>query len=99
MKVPPGNQGLAEKGGRCRAIGIGMGGSVKLQVKTRRANQEIGNWQVLYLLKIFENAPGVTPGLFPRWSSPTEESLEPGRYWMWARDPVSKQTSERVLVR
>ena len=36
--------------------------------------------------------------MFFRPSSPTEMELEPGRYWVWAVDPVTGRMSERVLV-
>ena len=34
-----------------------------------------------------------------RPSTPTEPRLEPGRYWVWARNPATGRTSERALVR
>jgi ankyrin repeat protein len=89
---------LRAKVDHCRITGIGMGGTVRLLVHTRRGSEKVDNLQVFYLLKIFENTQ-VTPGAFPRWSSPTQEPLEPGRYWLWARDPVSRRSSDRVLVK
>jgi len=76
-----------------------MGGSVVLRVNTRRQSQTINNWQVLYLLKIYEGARGTAPTTFPTLSAPAETRLEPGRYWIWARDPATGRTSERALVR
>ena len=77
---------------------VGMGGSVTLRVRTRNQQREISNWQIYYLLKIYENYSGATPGAFLKWSSPSSEAVEPGRYWIWARDPASNKMSERKLV-
>ena len=89
---------LELKVAHCKALGIGMGGKVRVSVTTRRGNQVVNNWQVLYLPRIFQNAPGVAPGLMPKWTSPAEEMLEPGRYLLWARDPVSgKSTAPQVV--
>jgi hypothetical protein len=90
---------LEAKVEHCRSLGIGMGGSVQLRVNTRRGPQTVGDWQVVYLLKVYEHVKGATPTVFPSLSTPTEASLEPGRYWLWARDPSTGRTSERALVR
>jgi len=76
-----------------------MGGSVLLRVNTRRGSSSVNNWQVFYLLKIYETAAGTSPTTFPTLSAPAETRLEPGRYWIWARDPATGRTSERALVR
>lgn len=83
----------------CRALKVGMGGIIKVRVNTRRGSQAAPDWQVLYLLKIYEWVPGATPINFPRLSTPTELDIEPGRYWVWARDPATGKVSERVLVK
>jgi len=90
---------LEAKVDHCRALGIGMGGSVVLRVNTRRQSETVNNWQVLYLLKIYESAAGTSPTTFATLSAPAETRLEPGRYWIWARDPATGRTSERALVR
>jgi hypothetical protein len=92
-------QELEAKVEHCRQLGIGMGGSVQLQVSTRRAAQTVGNWQVFYLLKVYEHVKGASPTVFPSLSTPTHAALEPGRYWLWARDPSTGRTSERALLR
>jgi hypothetical protein len=89
---------LEAKVEHCRLLGIGMGGSVLLNVNTRRGPQTVGDWQVLYLLKVYENVKGAAPTVFPSLSTPTQAVLEPGRYWLWARDPSTGRTSERALV-
>lgn len=81
----------------CRRLGIGMGGSVLLTVNTRRGPRTVGDLQVLYLLK-FDEWLKREPRHFFRASSPTETQLEPGRYWVWAHDPATNRTSDRVLV-
>ena len=88
---------LEAKVNHCRTLRIGMGGSVLLKVNTRRGARVVSDWQVLYLLK-FDDWLKTPPRNFLRVSSPTEMNVEPGRYWIWARDPVSGSTSERVLV-
>jgi hypothetical protein len=90
---------LETKLAHCRALKIGMGGSIAVKVNTRKRSEVASNWQVFYLLKIYERTGDVAPGLFPCWSSPAEASIEPGRYWMWARDPSTGKTSERVLIK
>lgn len=89
---------LEAKVDHCRALNIGMGGSVLLHVNTRRGAQAVGNWQVFYLLKVFESS-GTAPASFATLSSPADARLDPGRYWVWARDPATGRTSERALLR
>jgi hypothetical protein len=88
---------LEAKVTHCRSLGIGMGGSVLVKVNTRRGDRVVSDWQVLYLLK-FDEWLKTPPRNFLRVSSPAEMAIEPGRYWVWAHDPVTKQTSARVLV-
>jgi hypothetical protein len=90
---------LEAKVDHCRRLNIGMGGSVLLKINTRRAGGPVGDWQVVYLLKIYERVKGTAPTNFPRLSTPTEAAVEPGRYWVWARDPSTGKTSEGILVR
>lgn len=90
---------LEAKVEHCRQLGIGMGGSVTLQVSTRRGPETVANWQVFYLLKVYEHVKGMPPTVFPSLSTPTQVGLEPGRYWLWARDPSTGRISERALVR
>ena len=82
----------------CIQNNVGMGGSVKVQVHTRNLRKEVPNWQVYYLLKIFEHNPAAAPGAFLKWSSPTSEIIEPGRYWFWAKDPATNRETDRKLV-
>lgn len=81
----------------CRRLGIGMGGVVLLKVNTRQGARVVGDWEVFYLLK-FDEWLKTPPRNFLRVSSPTEMNLEPGRYWIWARDPTTQKTGNRVLV-
>ena len=90
---------LEAKVDHCRALGIGMGGSVLLRVSTRRGSQTVSDWQVLYLLKIYQRVSAASPVTFPALSTPTDARLDPGRYWVWARDPATGRTSERTLLR
>jgi hypothetical protein len=90
---------LEAKVDHCRALGVSMGGQVMLRVNTLRAAAPVGNWRVQALPKLYERVVGTTPRQFLRVSTPTEMALEPGRYWVWAQDPVTGRTSERVLVR
>jgi hypothetical protein len=90
---------LETKVEHCKVLGTGMGGSVLLQVSTRRGSQTVSDWQVFYLLKIYERVSAVYPVTFPNLSTPTETRLDPGRYWLWARDPATGRTSDRALVR
>jgi hypothetical protein len=90
-------QELEAKVDHCRTLGIGMGGSVRLTVNTRRGSAVVPNWQVFYLLK-FDEWLKTPPRTFPRVSSPTDFDVDPGRYWIWARNPATGTNSERVLV-
>lgn len=82
----------------CRTTGQPMGGKVLVTVHTRSGQASVGEWRVHYLLKIFEVVGDASPGTFMRLSTPTMTHLEPGRYWVWARHPVTKRVTERVLV-
>jgi hypothetical protein len=90
---------LEAKVEHCRRLGIGMGGSVEVSVSTRQGGVAVGSWQVFYLLKIYEHVKGASATTFPRLSTPTEARLDPGRYWLWARDAATGRTSPRALVR
>lgn len=90
---------LKAKREHCRELRIGMGGTVILRINTRRGPADVRDWQVIYMLKIYEWVPGATPLNFPRLSTPTEMALEPGRYWIWARNPANGTLSERLLVK
>ena len=90
---------LEAKVDHCRALNIGMGGTILLKVNTRRGAGTVGNLQVKYLLKFYEAIDAAQPGTFPRLSSPTETVLAPGLYWIWAVDPASGRSSGRTLVR
>ena len=61
---------LELKTAHCRQLGIGMGGRIRLLVNTRRTGQAVNNWQVFYLPKIFQNAPGVSPESHSRVEQP-----------------------------
>lgn len=88
---------LERKVAHCEQLGVGMGGTVALSVHTKRAGAAVPQWQVQYLLK-FDEWLKTPPRTFPRASTPTDARVEPGRYWIWARNPASGTTSERVLV-
>lgn len=83
----------------CDRSGGKLGGSVAVTVRTVRGEQESRNWQVFYLPKVFEAVGGVAADRFPQLSSPTVETLVPGRYVMWVRDSTGALTSEKSLVK
>jgi hypothetical protein len=88
---------LETKVNHCRILGVGMGGFVRMTVNTRRSGQIVPEWQVLYQLK-FDEWLKTPPRNFLRLSSPTDMNVEPGRYWIWARETSTGRTSDRVLV-
>jgi hypothetical protein len=88
---------LEAKVNHCKTLGVGMGGSVRITVNTRRGSRVISDWEVLYQLK-FDEWLKTPPRNFLRLSSPTEMNVEPGRYWIWARESGTGRTSDRVLV-
>lgn len=83
----------------CRASGGKLGGAVAVRVRTVQDGGAVRRWQVLYIPKILEVAPTAAPDLFPQLSSPTDDRLVPGRYLMWAREPFTGQTSERMVLK
>jgi hypothetical protein len=83
----------------CTRSGGKLGGSVVVRVRTVAGGAEARNWQVFYLPKVLEAAGGVSPDVFPRLSSPTDETLVPGRYVMWVRQPDSDRVSGRTVVK
>ena len=85
--------------GHCNRSGGKLGGSVTVRVRTLKGGEEIKSWQVFYMPRVFEAAPNARPDLFPQLSSPTEETLVPGRYVMWVRDPASARVGERTIVK
>ena len=83
----------------CTKSGGRLGGSVTVRVRTLQGGAESKSWQVFYMPRIFEAATNATPDLFPQLSSPTEETLVPGRYVMWVRDPATARLGERTVVK
>jgi hypothetical protein len=83
----------------CTRSGGKLGGSVLVRVRTLRRGEEARSWQVFYIPKVLEAAGGTSPDVFPRLSSPTDETLVPGRYVMWVRQPDSDRISERTTVK
>ena len=83
----------------CLKSGGKLGGSVVVRVRTVQGGSESRSWQVFYMPKVFEAAVNASPNLFPQLSSPTNETLVPGRYVMWVRDPVTARLGERTVVK
>ena len=83
----------------CTMSGGRLGGSVVVRVRTLQGIAESASWQVFYMPRVFEAASHASPDLFPRLSSPTEETLVPGRYVMWVRNPATAQLGERTVVK
>jgi hypothetical protein len=83
----------------CTRSGGKLGGSVVVRVRTVRGREEARSWQVFYIPRVLEAAGGASPDVFPRLSSPTDETLVPGRYVMWVRHPETNRTSERTVVK
>jgi hypothetical protein len=83
----------------CIKSGGRLGGSVTVRVRTLQGGIESKSWQVFYMPRIFEAATNATPDLFPQLSSPTQETLVPGRYVMWVRDPATARLGERTVVK
>jgi ankyrin repeat protein len=83
----------------CTKSGGRLGGSVTVRVRTVQGGTESKSWQVFYMPRIFEAATNASPDLFPQLSSPTEETLVPGRYVMWVRDPATARLGERTVVK
>ena len=83
----------------CVASGGRLGGAVAVRVRTLAGGAEVRNWQVFYLPRVFQAVPSATADLFPQLSSPTDATVVPGRYVIWARDPATTRTSERVVIK
>jgi hypothetical protein len=83
----------------CMKSGGTLGGSVVVRVRTLRGGTESPSWQVFYMPRVFEVATNAAPDLFPLLSSPTQQTLVPGRYVMWVRDPATARLGERTLIR
>jgi hypothetical protein len=90
---------LETKLAHCIATGEPLGGVVRVRVHTRRGGGEVSNWRVFFVPKIFESMPDKAADAFPRFSSPTEIEIVPGRYLLWAKNPESDAVSERTTVR
>ncbi len=83
----------------CTRSGGKLGGSVTVRVRTVQGSDEIKSWQVFYMPRVFEVVANASPDLFPQLSSPTQETLVPGRYVMWVRDPTTARLGERTVVK
>jgi len=89
---------LETKLGHCQASGGRLGRLIAVRVRTVQGAREAPDWQVLILPRLFAAAPGAAPTPFSRLSSPTVEQVVPGRYLLWARDPVRGLVSERQVL-
>jgi hypothetical protein len=83
----------------CTRSGGRLGGSVAVRVRTVRDGAESRSWQVFYMPRVFEASSTAAPDLFPQLSSPAQETLVPGRYVMWVRDPATARLGERTVVK
>jgi len=83
----------------CNLSGGKLGGSVVVRVRTVAGAEESRRWQVFYMPRVFEAAANASPDLFPQLSSPTEDTLVPGRYVMWVRDPATARLGERTVIK
>lgn len=83
----------------CRQSGGKLGGSVDVQVRTVHNGEESRDWQVFYLPRILDATGTGAADRFPRLSSPTHETLVPGRYVMWVRDATGSRMGDRVVVK
>jgi len=83
----------------CTRSGGKLGGSVTVRVRTVQGSAEIKSWQVFYMPRVFEVIANASPDVFPQLSSPTQETLVPGRYVMWVRDPTTARLGERTVVK
>lgn len=83
----------------CQQSGGKLGGSVTVQVRTLQGGEESRNWQVFYLPRILDAAGAGAADRFPQLSSPTHETLVPGRYVMWVRDAAGSTVGEKVVVK
>lgn len=93
------NEDLEAKLEHCVQSGGRLGGSVMVSVRTLRTGAEQTNWQVFYIPRMLEASPTASPDLFPQLSSPTRDTLVPGRYVMWVRNPASARVGERTIVK
>lgn len=83
----------------CRNSGGRLGGSVTVSVRTVQGSQELRNWQVFYLPRVLATSGASAANRFPQLSSPTLETLVPGRYVMWVREASGNRTGEQVVVK
>jgi hypothetical protein len=83
----------------CRNSGGRLGGSVTVSVRTVQGSRELRDWHVFYLPKVLEASGVSAANRFPQLSSPTNDTLVPGRYVMWVRDASGDRTGERVVVK
>jgi hypothetical protein len=83
----------------CTNSGGQLGGSVAVTVRTLDGDRDSRNWQVFYIPKVLDVLGGATPDRFPQSSSQALETLVPGLYVMWARDPSSDRTGEKTVVK
>jgi hypothetical protein len=82
----------------CELTGTSLGGKVKVRVRTRRSGEEAKGWTVHYLSKFAESVGGVDVRRFPLFSSPTEWSLSPGLYVVWATQGDSVASSKSTMT-
>ena len=78
---------LRLKAEHCRRSGVGLGGRVKVVVKTKRDGKETGGFLIYYLRPIYKYIEGFPAERFPAQSSPTEQELSPSKYYIWAEKP------------
>jgi hypothetical protein len=86
---------LRVKAEHCEKTGLASRLDVKVVTK-RNGLDEVRGLKVLYIEKFFQSDPSARPHEFRGFSSPAEDSLVPGRYVFWAREPgASGRNGER----
>lgn len=82
----------------CKAMGLAVPEQVEVKTK-RQGLDEVKGLEVWYLEKFLALDPAPNPHRFRGFSSPVNDTIVPGRYLFWAKDPVSGKSGEKVEQR
>ncbi|MDQ6760404.1 MAG: hypothetical protein M3Z32_11155 [Acidobacteriota bacterium] len=79
---------LQVKGSHCKEKGLGVEQPVHVNTK-KEGVEEVKGLEVWYLEKFLARDPAANPHRFRRFSSPIDDSIVPGIYIFWTKNPTN----------
>jgi hypothetical protein len=85
---------LRIKSEHCQQFGLGAETNVEVRTK-RQGLHEVPGLEVWYLEKFLAQDTDAHPHRFRKFSSPVNDTIVPGVYLFWAKNPLNNQAGEK----